>query len=79
MLCPIDSEPLVVSERHGVKIEYCPKCRGVWLGRGELDKIIEQASSGARGSQDHRVRTQFGPQKHARKKKKTFLSELFDF
>jgi Zn-finger nucleic acid-binding protein len=44
MRCPIDGETLVMSERHGVEIDYCPKCRGVWLDRGELDKIIEQAT-----------------------------------
>ena len=43
MKCPIDSTELLMSERHGVEIDYCPQCRGVWLDRGELDKIIEQA------------------------------------
>ena len=41
MNCPNDSETLVMSERSGIEIDYCPKCRGVWLDRGELDKIIE--------------------------------------
>ncbi len=40
MKCPIDDENLVMSERSGVEIDYCPKCRGVWLDRGELDKIV---------------------------------------
>lgn len=44
MKCPIDGETLVMSERHGVEIDYCPKCRGVWLDRGELDKIIDKAT-----------------------------------
>lgn len=44
MKCPIDGETLVMSERHGVEIDYCPKCRGVWLDRGELDKIIDTAT-----------------------------------
>ena len=43
MKCPIDDTELVMSERHGVEIDYCPKCRGVWLDRGELDKIIDRA------------------------------------
>ena len=43
MKCPIDGAELVMTERHGVEIDYCPKCRGVWLDRGELDKIIERA------------------------------------
>ena len=45
MLCPICNVGLVMSERHGIEIDYCPKCRGVWLDRGELDKIIEHAAS----------------------------------
>lgn len=45
MKCPVDGETLVMADRSGVEIDYCPKCRGVWLDRGELDKIIERASS----------------------------------
>ena len=44
MLCPIDGSPLVMTDRSGVEIDYCPKCRGVWLDRGELDKIIDRAT-----------------------------------
>lgn len=43
MKCPIDGENLVMAERQGIEIDYCPKCRGVWLDRGELDKIIDRA------------------------------------
>jgi hypothetical protein len=43
MLCPACKVDLVMSERQNVEIDYCPKCRGVWLDRGELDKIIERA------------------------------------
>jgi Zn-finger nucleic acid-binding protein len=45
MKCPNDSTTLVMSERSGVEIDYCPECRGVWLDRGELDKIIDRAES----------------------------------
>lgn len=44
MRCPVDNETLVMADRNGVEIDYCPKCRGVWLDRGELDKIIEKAA-----------------------------------
>ena len=44
MKCPNDSATLVMSERAGVEIDYCPECRGVWLDRGELDKLIERAA-----------------------------------
>ena len=45
MLCPLDKTPLVMSERQGIEIDYCPTCRGVWLDRGELDKIIERSGA----------------------------------
>lgn len=43
MKCPIDQTDLVMTERQGVEIDYCPTCRGVWLDRGELDKIIDRS------------------------------------
>ena len=43
MLCPQCGVDLVMSDRQGIEIDYCPKCRGVWLDRGELDKIIERS------------------------------------
>ena len=45
MRCPVDNETLVMADRNGVEIDYCPKCRGVWLDRGELDKIIHPAAA----------------------------------
>ncbi len=45
MACPIDGATLVMSERQGIEIDYCPTCRGVWLDRGELDKIIERSGA----------------------------------
>ena len=48
MKCPLDTDTdLVMTERSGVEIDYCPKCRGVWLDRGELDKLIERATGPA--------------------------------
>lgn len=47
MPCPVCKVPLVMSERQGVEIDYCPQCRGVWLDRGELDKIIERNAQDA--------------------------------
>lgn len=45
LLCPACKVDLVMTERQNVEIDYCPKCRGVWLDRGELDKIIEKSLS----------------------------------
>lgn len=48
MLCPVcKNVELAMSERQGIEIDYCPACRGVWLDRGELDKIIERSLGGA--------------------------------
>jgi len=45
MPCPVCKVPLVMSDRQGVEIDYCPQCRGVWLDRGELDKIIGRSAA----------------------------------
>ena len=57
MRCPIDNETLVMADRSGVEIDYCPKCRGVWLDRGELDKIIERAAAAPAIPQPDRLRS----------------------
>lgn len=44
MKCPIDNTDLLIADRQGIEIDYCPKCRGVWLDRGELDKLIERTA-----------------------------------
>ncbi|HKL68683.1 zf-TFIIB domain-containing protein [Salibaculum sp.] len=72
MKCPIDGETLVIAERSGVEIDYCPTCRGVWLDRGELDKIIERSAPAPDA-------TRGGREERPRKKKESFLGELFDF
>ena len=46
MLCPVCKTGLAMSERQGIEIDYCPNCRGIWLDRGELDKIIERSGGG---------------------------------
>lgn len=43
MKCPVDDTELTMTDRQNIEIDYCPKCRGVWLDRGELDKIIERS------------------------------------
>lgn len=51
MNCPHCAVPLAIAERSGVEIDYCPQCRGVWLDRGELDKILERAGNESRDVQ----------------------------
>ena len=88
MQCPTDGSTLVMSERSGIEIDYCPQCRGVWLDRGELDKIIER-SLGQPAPQQYAAPPpqqqrpapypQQGYQQPYRKKRKeSWLSELFD-
>lgn len=47
MPCPVCQVPLAMSDRQGIEIDYCPQCRGIWLDRGELDKIIERSAAPA--------------------------------
>ena len=84
MKCPNDNTQLVMTERNGVEIDYCPECRGVWLDRGELDKIIERSSPQAQANQGYQ--SQSNKNYNSRegnyqkpKKKESFLSDLFDF
>lgn len=104
MRCPVDNEMLVMADRNGVEIDYCPKCRGVWLDRGELDKIVERAAGAdplapaprraeavplrePRGAEPARGRDRRDDDDddddyrggHKRKRRDSFLGELFDF
>lgn len=86
MACPIDGTTLVMSERQGIEIDYCPSCRGVWLDRGELDKIIERSSAEQPSAPPPPLSQPYGapPQQHyghhgkPYKRRKSFLEELFD-
>ncbi len=82
MQCPIDGTQLVMADRSGVEIDYCPQCRGVWLDRGELDKIIERSAPAAAPSPEYRDERSYEQRGHKKKKKKKssgFLSDIFDF
>lgn len=91
MKCPNDGNQLVMSERQGVEIDYCPECRGVWLDRGELDKILDKNSQATHSPQlstdrpdQTRARHDDQSDRHGtyhqpRKKKESFLGEIFDF
>ena len=81
MQCPVDGTQLVMTERSGVEIDYCPQCRGVWLDRGELDKIIDRGTAQAAPPQPTRgyePRQEHYGKPH-RKKREGFLGDLFDF
>ena len=86
MHCPSCIVELNITDRQGVEIDYCPQCRGVWLNRGELDKIIERtmASTASRGWDDdepysRRERHDEERHRHRGRRRKSFLEDLFDF
>lgn len=78
MKCPLDGDELRIADRSGVEIDYCATCRGVWLDRGELDKIIERAGAYDEPYEYARHRD---PKHHhyPKKKPKNFLKELLEF
>jgi Zn-finger nucleic acid-binding protein len=92
--CPVDGTKLVPMERSGIEIDHCPSCRGVWLDRGELDKIIERGATAAAPVQSQpqyqttaapwpEQRPHYDDRKHhgghhGQKRRKSFLEELFD-
>ena len=88
LLCPACRVDLVMSERQGVEIDYCPRCRGVWLDRGELDKILQRSAAELAPPQqtpppeyrreydsDHSRRDEY---KHHKHRRRSFLDDLFD-
>ena len=93
MKCPIDDSVLQMTDRQGIEIDYCPQCRGVWLDRGELDKLVERSLGATSApaptqapptapSYDDR-RTSYDQRRdsggYKKRKKESFLGELFDF
>lgn len=88
MKCPVCNVELRMTDRQGIEIDYCPQCRGVWLDRGELDKLIERAApaQSTRDPQFHpyqperdRDRDHGEHERHRHRKRKSFLGDLFDF
>lgn len=112
MRCPVcDDVSLVISSREGIEIDHCPQCRGVWLDRGELDKVIERAAPSVVGAarppaepprgyeqpryeqpryeqprheqsryeQPRYEQPRYDDRDYKRKKRKSFLDDLFDF
>lgn len=90
MDCPVcKNVALLMSERQGIEIDYCPNCRGVWLDRGELDKIVERSVGGGAPMPtpqprmpDPRYQQQHSGHGHYpqhKKKREGFLADIFDF
>ena len=87
MKCPNCDETLLMTHRNNIEIDYCPSCRGVWLDRGELDKMLDYAASqnAPIAGREHRPYTgdcqRHDPEykSHKPHKRKSLLGELFDF
>ncbi len=85
MKCPTCADStLTMADRQGIEIDYCPQCRGVWLDRGELDKLIERAAPSAAPANTARSQPGFVdsdyPSAHGQhgRRRKSWLSEIFD-
>jgi uncharacterized protein len=89
MSCPVCAVPLSMSDRQGIEIDFCPQCRGVWLDRGELDKIIERSVPNAAPApqaapqapypaQSYGHQPSFGHKDYRYKKPKHWLKDIFD-
>lgn len=75
MKCPVCKDvTLLMSEKKGVEIDYCPECRGIWLDRGELEKLIEKENEVI--GHDYDKNLKYG--KHTKKKKESIFGEIFD-
>lgn len=88
MKCPSCNETLLMSQKQNVEIDYCPNCRGIWLDRGELEKIIERSAEHYSNRENYEAdarRYGYGEYRQEYKKKypygkkKSFLSDFFDF
>jgi len=83
MKCPVCKEKdLVMSDRQGIEIDYCTECRGVWLDRGELDKIIERSGESFSGNSTHYKKEDIDYKSHKHpypQKKKSIWGEILDF
>ncbi len=83
MNCPKCHVELRMADRQGVEVDYCPECRGIWLDRGELDKIIERSAAAMGGGPEPSEPAEaFGKGhggKHKKHKKKSLIQELLDF
>lgn len=83
MRCPLCNVPMREVPRRGVKIDVCPECRGVWLDSGEMEKLL--GSAGDWEEEDWRERErgfesrEYARHPYGRKKKRSFLDDLFDF
>ncbi|SFH34833.1 TFIIB-type zinc ribbon-containing protein [Pedobacter insulae] len=80
MKCPSCNETLLMTEKRGVEIDYCPNCRGIWLDRGELEKIMDNtADHYSRKDNYEKDYKSYGHTQQPYRKKKSFLNDFFDF
>lgn len=80
MKCPVCKDiTLLMSEKKGVEIDYCPNCRGIWLDRGELEKIIEKDNNyNDSKNKEENIKTKDYQQSGRKPKKESFISEIFE-
>ena len=83
MNCPVDGMPLSTADRQGVEIDYCPRCRGIWLDRDDLDTLVDHLATADRRWERARTRAQYAQRDDGgyfrRERRQGILGELFDF
>jgi Zn-finger nucleic acid-binding protein len=82
MNCPTCKVELRIADRQGIEIDHCPQCRGIWLDRGELDKIIERTASEmpTERLEEYGYQRDRDSYRHGGyRKRRSFLGDLFDF
>lgn len=91
MLCPVCRTDLMMTDKQGVEVDYCPRCRGVWLDRGELDKIVERSAGGPSGASprsggreyERRQGRDYGDEREDSDRRQgrrgSWLEDIFDF
>jgi uncharacterized protein len=78
MTCPVCPETLTVSNRQGIEIDVCPKCRGVWLDRGELDKLLEREAALMPPPSRERARNRDDDDDYREGRRRSMWRDLFD-
>ena len=78
MNCPSCPAQLQITERAGIEIDYCPSCRGVWLDKGELDKIIERSAAHVQPSPHGQPPAQAQPGQFQQPERESWLERVFD-
>lgn len=79
MKCPVCKDvTLLMTEKKGIEVDYCPECRGIWLDRGELEKIIEKENTYVESKTENKTFDKKDKEPHQKRKRESVFGEIFD-